>query len=701
MKKIFFAIMAGLLLTAYASSQNDNPFFSEFNTPYGVPPFDLIENRHFMPAFEKGIRIQQAEIEVIATNPEAPTFLNTIAALDYTGELLTRVSAVFFNLNITDTNDELQQIARTMSPILTEHQDNIHLDNRLFRRIQTLYNKRETLGLTPEQNRLLEVYYQNFVLSGAALEGAESERLREINRDLALAQLTFAENVRGEINSFRRFVTDEAELAGLTPGILQSAAAAAEAEGRPGEWLFTIRKASFIPVLQHGKNRELRRELFTAFSMQGKNGNEFDNRELISQIVTLRVERAQLLGFETHAHLALYNTMAKTPERVYEFLHTLWEPVLAQAKREAAELQRMMDNDLPGEQLQPWDWWFYTERLREKRYALDEDELRPFFKMENVRQGSFDVATRLFGVHFEQLEGIPVYHPDVEVFRVTDADGSLLGILNTDFFPRDGKRNGAWKSSFRRQFKRNGVDYRPIITNVGNFTPPAGDRPSLLTLDETRTLFHELGHALHGLLSNVTYPTLAGTRVTRDFVELPSQLLPHWIREPEVLRSFARHYRTGEVIPDELIERIQRARAFNVGFDRTERLASAFLDMDWHMLTSTEPIACVLTFERESMERIGLIPQIIPRWPSTYFNHIFGGIAYDARYYSYTWAAVLDADAFEAFTETGDIFNKEVGMRFRREILERGNSEDPAQMYRNFRGAEPNPEAVLRRWGLR
>jgi peptidyl-dipeptidase Dcp len=700
MKKIPFMMMVGLILIA-STPKNDNPFFQAFPNKYGIPPFDLIESRHFMPAFEKGIKQQLAEIEVIVNNSEAPTFANTVAALDYSGELLTKVSAVFSNLNITETNSELQQIAREISPILTAHQDNIRMNDRLFRRIQTLYNKRETLGLTGEQNRLLEIYYQNFVHSGADLEGADRERMREINRDLGMAELTFAENVRAEINSFRRFVTDEAELVGLTSGILQSAAAAAEAAGRPGEWLFTIHRASFIPVLRHGENRELRRELFTAFSMQGQNDNEYDNRELISKIVSLRVERAQLLGFETHAHYALYNTMAKTPERVMEFLHELWSPVVAQAKIEAAELQRLMDEHLPGETIQPWDWWFYTERLREERYALDDDEIRPFFKMENVRQGAFDVSTRLFGVHFEQIEGMPVYHPDVDVFRVTDADGSFIGILFTDYFPRPGKRNGAWKSAFRRQFKRSGVNYHPIITNVGNFTPPTDDRPSLLTFDEVRTLFHEIGHALHGLLSNVTYPTLSGTRVTRDFVELPAQLMPHWSLEPELLKSFAFHYRTGEVIPDELIERIQRVRTFNVGFDRTERLASAFLDMDWHMLTTTEPIADVLAFEKESMERIGLIPQIIPRWPSTYFNHIFGGIRYDARYYSYTWAAVLDADAFEAFAETGDVFNQEVGMRFRREILERGNTKDPVTMYFNFRGAEPNPDALLRRWGLK
>jgi len=453
-------------------------------------------------------------------------------------------------------------------------------------------------------------------------------------------------------------------------------------------------------VLQHGTNRELRRELFTAFSMQGQNGNEFDNREIVSEIVSLRVERAHLLGYESPSHFILTDKMAQTPERVMEFLNDMWRPVIAKAKMEASELQAMMNVDLPGEPLRPWDWWFYAERLREERYALNDEELRPFFKFENVLRGSFDVASRLFGIEFEQVFGFPVYHPDVTVFRVTNtADNALLGILYIDYFPRAGKRPGAWMSWFSGQFKKDGVNHRPIVKNVGSFTPPTADRPSLLTMEEVRILYHELGHALHGLLSQVTYPTLAGPNVAIDFVELPSQIMEHWAFQPEVMRMYAFHYRTGEVIPDHLIESIQRASTFNMGFEMTERLATAFLDMDFHMRTTTERIADVLEFERQSMERIGLIPEIIPRWPTTYLKHSFN-LMYASAYYSYTWCGVLDSDAFQAFYETGDIFNREIGMRFRREILERGNTEDPLTMYLNFRGREPNPRYLLRNLGL-
>jgi len=700
MKKLLFIAMTGLIMAA-CTKKDDNPFFTEWTEHYGAPPFELIQNRHFLPAFKEGFRQQQAEIKAIVSNPEAPTFENTIAALEFSGALLTKVQAVFFNLNMAETNAELQEIAQRVSPMLSEHADDIFMNEKLFNRVQTLYNDRANLDLTCEQNRLLELYHRRFVSNGAAIVSEEDrERMREINSRLSLLELNFGENVLAEINAFQRFVTDETELAGLSSSIRQAAAEAAANAGRPGEWLFTIQKSSFIPVLQHGKNRELRRELFTAFSMQGQNGNEFDNREIVSEIVSLRVERAHLLGYESPSHFILADKMAQTPERVMEFLNDMWRPVIAKAKREASELQAMMNADLPGETLQPWDWWFYAERLREERYALNDEELRPYFKFENVLQGSFDVASKLFGIEFKQVYGFPVYHPDVTVFRVTNtADGALLGILYIDYFPRPGKRPGAWMSWFSGQFKRDGVNHRPIVLNVGSFTPPTSERPSLLTMDEVRTLYHELGHGLHGLLSNVTYPTLAGPNVAIDFVELPSQIMEHWAFEPEVMRKWAFHYQTGEVIPHELIERIQRASTFNMGFEMTERLATAFLDMDFHMRTTTDRIEDVLAFERESMERIGLIPQIIPRWPTTYLKHSFN-LGYASAYYSYTWCGVLDADAFQAFVETGNVLNPELGMRFRREILERGNTEDPMTMYINFRGAEPNVRYLLRVLGL-
>ena len=709
MKKVIFILMAGFILASCGVTEgeqrvveiHENPFFNEWcnSVNYGAPPFEQIENRHFMPAFEEAVRQQAAEVEAIANNTRRPTFANTIVALDFTGALLEKVSLVFSNLNSAETNDELQQIARDISPMLSEHRDNIFMNDDLFRRIERLYNRRARLRLTGEQNRLLENYYRDFVRRGAALNDDDKERMREINTELGMLVLAFQQNVLAETNSFQRFVTNRAELAGLTPGIIQSAAEAAAAAGRPGTWLFTIHKPSFIPVLQYGENRELRRELFTAFINQGNNDNEHDNKDIVNQIVRLRIERARLLGFETHADYILVETMAKTPERVLSFLEEVWRPAVAKAAREAEELQALMHRDLPGEALQPWDWWFYTERLRLERYNLDEGALRPYFKADNVLQGAFDVSTALFGITFERLEGMPIYHPDVEVFRVNDYDGSLLGILYIDHFPRAGKRHGAWMSSYRRQsVTSDGKRIFPIVTNVGNYSPPVGDKPALLSMSDVKTLFHELGHGLHGLLSNVNYPSLAGTSVPRDFVELPSQVMEHWAFQPEVLRMYAFHYETGEVIPDELIEKIQKTRTFNQGFGRTEVLASAWLDMDIHMRNTTDEFD-VNEFEKASMERAGLIPEIVPRWRTTKFMHIFP-LMYSAGYYSYTWSAVLDADAFQAFVETGDILDREIGMRFRREILERGGSEDAMQMWLNFRGAEPNPIYFMRNVGL-
>ena len=709
MKKVIFILMAGFILASCGVTEeeqcvveiHENPFFNEWcnSVNYGAPPFEQIENRHFMPAFEEAVRQQAAEVEAIANNRKRPTFANTIVALDRTGELLSKVNAVFSNLNSAETNDELQSIAREVSPLLSGHRDDIFLNENLFGRIETLYNRRARLRLTNEQNRLLENYYRDFIRRGAGLDDEQKARMREINAELSSAQLTFGQNLLAETNSFQRFVTNRAELAGLTPGIIQSAAEAARAAGRPGEWLFTARKPSFIPVLQYGKNRELRRELFTAFINQGNNDNENDNKAVINQIVRLRVERAQMLGFDTHADYVLVETMAKTPERVLSFIDEVWQPAVAKAAVEARELQALMHRDLPGEALQPWDWWFYAEKLRAEKYDLDEGALRPYFKADNVLQGAFAVSTKLFGITFERLEGMPVYHPDVEVFRVNDYDGSLLGILYIDHFPRAGKRHGAWMSSFRRQsVTPDGKRIFPIITNVGNYSPPVGDKPALLSMSDVNTLFHELGHGLHGLLSNVNYPSLAGTSVPRDFVELPSQIMEHWAFQPEVLKMYAFHYETGEVIPDELIEKIQKTTTFNQGFGRTEVLASAWLDMDIHMRNTTDEFD-VNEIERISMERVGLIPEIVPRWRPTKFNHIFNG-GYSAGYYSYTWSGVLDADAFQAFVETGDIFDRETGIRFRREILERGGSEDAMQMWLNFRGAEPNPIHFMRNVGL-
>jgi len=697
MKKTLLTLMIGLLLMGCA--KNDNPFFETYKNKYGAPPFEKIKNEHYMPAFTEGIVQQQAEVNVIADNKEVPTFANTIEAMDYSGMLLKKVSSVFFNLYSAETNDEMAKIANEVSPILSEHNDNIYLNEKIFARVKSLYDNRANLGLTAEQNRLLEKYHRNFVRSGAALNAEQKAKLREINKELGLAELAFGQNVLDETNAYKKVIEDGADLAGLPESVRQAAAEAAKADKKEGKWLFTTQKASFIPVLQYSENRELRKELLMAYTTRGNNGNDKDNKAVINKIMKLRTQKAQLLGFETSAAFILDDTMAKTPHRVYDFLATVWAPALNKAKEEVVELQKMMDAEGKGEKLEPWDWWYYSEKLRKAKYALDEEALKPYFKLENVRQGVFDLSSKLYGLKFKKLQDMPLYHPDVEVFEVTDADGSLIGVLYTDYFPRPGKRAGAWMNNITEQYKKDGVNHRPIICNVGNFTKPTADKPSLLNMDEVETLFHEFGHALHGLLTQCTYPTLSGTNVSRDFVELPSQVMENWCWEPEVMKTYALHYKTGEVMPKELMDKIQLAGTFNQGFINTELLAASLMDMDYHTIKDTADID-VTNFENASMARIGMIPQIISRYRSTYFNHVFGG-GYSAGYYSYTWAAVLDADAFQAFKETGDIYNPEKAASFRKNILEKGDSDDPMNLYRTFRGAEPNPDALLKKRGLK
>ena len=697
MKKTLLTLMIGLLLMGCA--KNDNPFFETYKNKYGAPPFDQIKNEHYMPAFTEGIKQQQAEINTIAENKETPTFDNTIAALDFSGELLKKVSSVFFNLYSSDTNEGMDKIAKKISPVLSEHNDNIYLNEKLFARIKTLYDKRAKLGLTDEQNRLLEKYHRNFIRSGAALNPEQKAKLREINKELGLAELVFGQNVLDETNAYKKVISNEAELAGLPESVRQAAAEAAKADKKEGKWLFTTQKASFIPVLQYSENRELRKELLMAYTTRANHDNDKDNKAIIVKIMKLRTQKAQLLGFATSADFILDDTMAKTPQHVYDFLATVWKPSLNKAKQEAAELQKLMDVEGKGEKLEAWDWWYYSEKLRKAKYNLDEETLKPYFKLENVRQGVFNLASKLYGLKFEKLKDMPVYNPDVDVFKVTDANDSLIGILYTDYFPRAGKRAGAWMNNIADQYRKDGVNHRPIICNIGNLTKPTTDKPSLLNMDEVETLFHEFGHALHGLLTQCTYPSISGTNVSRDFVELPSQFMENFCWEPEVMKTYAFHYKTGEVMPKELMDKIQLAGTFNQGFVNTELLAASLLDMDYHMIKDTTNFD-VTAFENASMARIGMIPQIIVRYRSTYFNHIFGG-GYSAGYYSYTWAAVLDADAFQAFKETGDIYNQKVATAFRKKLLERGDSEDPMKLYHDFRGADPNPDALLKKRGLK
>ncbi len=697
MKKTVLTLMIGLLLMGF--TKQDNPFFETYKNKYGAPPFDKIKKEHYMPAFKEGIKQHQAEIDAIDNNAEAPTFDNTIAAMDYNGDLLKKVSSVFFNLYSSDTNEEMEKIAKEITPVLTNHNDNIYLNEKLFARIKTLYDNRSKLGLNDEQLRLLEKYHRNFIRSGAALSVDQKATLREINKELGLAQLAFGQNVLDETNSYHKVIDKKTDLAGLPESVLQAASEAATEAKMHGKWLFTTHKASFIPVLQYSENRDLRKELLLAYTTRANHDNEKDNKAVINKIMKLRTQKAQLLGFATSADFILDDTMAKTPKAVYDFLSTVWTPALAKAKEEAAELQKLMDAEGKGEKLEAWDWWYYSEKLRKAKFNLDEEALKPYFKLENVRQGVFDLASKLYGLKFNKLNDMPIYNPDVEVFEVTDADGSLIGILYTDYFPRAGKRAGAWMNNIADQYKKEGVNHRPIICNVGNFTKPTTDKPSLLNMDEVETLFHEFGHALHGLLTQCTYPSLSGTNVSRDFVELPSQVMENWCWEPQVMQTYAKHYKTGEVMPKELMDKIQMAGTFNQGFINTELLAASLLDMDYHSIKDTTKFD-VTTFENASLARMGMIPQIIVRYRSSYFNHIFSGDYY-AGYYSYTWAAVLDADAFQAFKETGDIYNPKVATAFRKKLLERGDSKDPMKLYHDFRGANPNPDALLKKRGLK
>ena len=675
-----------------------NPLLNPPATPFGVPAFDQVKMEHYLPAFEAAIAEQKAEVEAIVTNPEEPTFANTIVALDRTGATLERVVGVFFNVLEADGNDEMNAIAEQVSPMLSELSDGIILNDALFQRIKAVYEQRESLDLTPEQMRLLTETFKTFADNGANLPEDKKERLKVINQELGLLSLKFGNNVVAETNACQRFITDEAELAGLPEGAKAAAAEEAEAAGHPGEWLFTPKRTSFTPVLQYCENRELRKQLLMDYTTRANHDNDNDNKAVIIREMELRIEKAKLFGYDNPADYILADCMAKNHQTVDAFLQTVWEPSLKAAKREAAELQKLLDKDLPGEKLQPWDWWYYAEKLRKAKYDLDEEELKPYFELSNVRRGAFGVATKLYGVQFEPLTDMPVYNPDVEVFKVTEADGSLVGILYTDYFPRAGKRPGAWMNQILPQFiDDEGVDHRPVIINVGNFNKPTAGNPSLLSMDDVETLFHEFGHALHGLLSKAHYKGLSGTNTPRDFVELPSQFMENYAYNPEVMKTYAFHYQTGEVIPDELIEKINKAGTFNQGFVTTELLSASILDMDFHELTTAEGLD-VNAFEQQSLKKMGMIDEIIVRYRPTFYNHIFT-TGYEAGYYSYTWSAVLDADAFAAFKETGDLFDAETAARFRH-LLEQGGTRDAHELYLEFRGKEADPQHLLRRKGF-
>ena len=692
-KKCIFILATSCMMYSCTTQTETNPFLTEFQTEHGVPPFDKIRLEHYEPAFLKGIEEQNANIDAIVNNSEAPTFENVIVALDNSSPTLDRVSAIFYNMTEAETTDDLKELSIKLAPTLSEHSDNISLNQDLFKKVDAVYQQKDALGLTTEQQRLLEETYKGFVRSGANLSPDKQARLREVNKELSTLGIKFSDNVLNENNAFKLYIDKEEDLAGLPDWFRQSAAEKAKEDGQEGKWLFTLGNASRLPFLQYSENRPLREQMYKAYINRGNNNDKNDNKKIITDIIKLCLEKAQLLGFDCYSNFVLDNTMAKNSTTVMDFLNNLWSYSLPKAKAEAVELQNIMDKEGKGEKLEAWDWWFYTEKLRKEKYNLEEDEIKPYFKLENVREGAFAVANKLYGITLTKLEGIPVYHPDVEVFEVKDADGSHLGVFYVDYFPRPGKSGGAWMSNYREQ---QGA-IRPLVCNVCSFTQPVGDMPSLLTIDEVETLFHEFGHALHGLLTKCNYKGISGTNVVRDFVELPSQINEHWATEPEVLKMYAKHYQTGETIPDSLIEKILNQKTFNQGFMTTELLAAAILDMNLHNLTDTQNLD-VLAYEKEAMDKLGLIPEIAPRYRTTYFNHIIGG--YAAGYYSYLWANVLDNDAFEAFKEHG-IFDKKTADLFRNNVLEKGNSEDPMTLYKNFRGTEPQLEPMLKNRGMK
>ena len=674
MKKIIFALTL-MAAVACAPEKASNPFLAQWDTPYGIPDFSAVEEEHYLPAVEAGIEQQQAEIDAIIANTETPTFENVVAAYEKSGAILDRVVGVLFNLSETDGTESLNAIVEKVLPLLSAHSDNITMNPAFFAKVEVLYNDIENLGLTQEQKMALTKLYNSFVNNGIALDEASQARMREINAELSSLSNTFGNRLLAENNAFAQE--------------------------------FGVAISEYGGAMASTADRALREKMFKAYASRGNNGKENDTKDLVMKMMALRIEKANLLGYENPAQMILHDKMAGDPETVDTFLAGIIAPAVEKAKEEIADMQVMMDKDIEagllpaGSKIEAWDWAYYTEKVRVAKYALDEEQTKPYFQMENVRQGVFDLTTKLWGLKYEKLEGIPTYHADVEGFKVMDADGSLIGVILTDYFPRSTKRGGAWMNNFVNQEKIDGKDIRPVIVNVGNFAKPVDGKPSLLTLDQVETLFHEYGHALHGLLSQCTYKSVAGTSVARDFVELPSQIMENWAFQPEVLATYARHYETGEVIPAELIEKINATGTFNQGFMTTELAAAAILDLKWHMLTK---ISCeaeksfVEAFEAEACAQMGLLDQIIPRYRTTYFAHIFSG-GYSAGYYSYLWAEVLDKDAFELFMEKG-IFDPATAKSFRENILEKGGSDEPMELYRRFRGADPDPAALTRARGL-
>ena len=667
-----------------------------FSTKHNTAPFSEIKNEDYLPAIQEGITLAKAEIYAIIKNPETATFENTIVAMDYAGEILDRASSIFFNLNSAETNDEMQKIAQEVSPLLSEFGNDITLNPELFARVKAVYDSKECLKLSPEQSTLLDKKYKSFSRNGANLAEDKKNQLREIDKELSKLSLQFGENILAETNAFEMHLTDEKDLSGLPEGTIEAARSLAKAQDKEG-WIFTLDHPSYVPFMTYADNRELRKKLAIAFGARGFQNNEFDNQEIVLKIAKLRFERAQLLGYTTHAHFVLEERMAQSPEKVLSFSNDLLSKAKPAALKEFEQLSAFA-KELDGiEQLEKWDGGYYSEKLKQQLFNLDDEKLKPYFQLEKVLKGAFTIADKLYGLTFTEVFDIDKYHPEVMTYEVTDENKDLVAVFYADFFPRKGKRNGAWMTSFKSQYVKNGVNERPHVSNVCNFTKPTETKPSLLTFNEVTTLFHEFGHGLHGMLANTIYPSLSGTSVYWDFVELPSQVMENWCYEPEALALFATHYETGEVIPQEYVNKIKESASFQEGLATMRQISFGLLDMGWHGQDPSN-ISNIKAFETEQFANTQLYPEVAENAMSTAFSHIFQG-GYSSGYYSYKWAEVLDADAFEYFKEKG-IFNKEVATKFKENVLSKGGTEPPMELYKRFRGQEPKADALLKRAGL-
>ena len=690
-------LIAGAALALISSCSNmENPFLRESAAPFGAPEFDKIQNEHYLPAFEAGIAEAKAEIDAIVANEEEPTFENTIEAMEYAGQTLNKVASVFYALMEANTNDEMQQIAEQISPMLNDYSMYVSLNAPLFEKVKAVYEKKDELGLATDQLKLLEDNYKGFVRGGANLSDEDKEVYSKWSEELSLLTLQFSRNVLAATNAYVLNITDEADLAGLPEFVRTMAAETAAEKGLEG-WAFTLDAPSYSPFLKYSENRELRKDIWTAYNTRAV-GGEFDNTEIVKKIVDLRIKIANILGYETYADYALEERMAKSKATVNEFIKNLLEPSMPFAKKDVADvLAYAKKNGFQGSQLESWDFSYWSEKYQQAEYSLSAEELKPYFQLESCIDAVFGLASRLYGISFKELDNVPVYHEDVKVYQVNDADGRHLALFYADFFPRASKRGGAWMTEFRGQSIMNGVEYRPFITIVCNFTKPTADAPALITHDELTTFLHEFGHALHGIFAEGRYPSLTGTSVSRDFVELPSQIMENWAFEPEYLNSFAKHYQTGEPIPAELIEKVVAAKNYLAGYAQVRQLHYGYLDMAWHSLTEL-PSEGTVDFEQKTLAPYAVMPAVAGASFSPSFSHIFSG-GYSAGYYSYKWAEVLEADAFSLFKEKG-IFNTEVSNSFRKNILEKGGAEDAAVIYRNFRGHDPQPEALMEKLGL-